>query len=86
LKTNQQKFETLGQWLDNEAFNIFAVMKTNLNGKKGIFVGKKEKRYKRRKECKDENTEKAENDWNRIFDINKEVVTCWILNEQQNEW
>ncbi|CAG8814530.1 17542_t:CDS:2, partial [Gigaspora margarita] len=25
LKTNQQKFETLGQWLDDEAFDIFAV-------------------------------------------------------------
>ncbi|CAG8827526.1 8217_t:CDS:2, partial [Gigaspora margarita] len=43
LKTNQQKFKTLGQWLDNEVFDIFAVTETNLNRKEGFFVGKKKK-------------------------------------------
>ncbi|CAG8682616.1 1022_t:CDS:2, partial [Gigaspora margarita] len=43
IKTNQQKFKTLGQWLDDEVFDIFAVTETNLNRKEGFFVGKKKK-------------------------------------------
>ena len=33
LKMNQQKFETLGHWLDEEAFNIIAVTETNMDRK-----------------------------------------------------
>ena len=36
LKTNQQKFETLGQWLDEEAFDIIAVTETNMDKKEGF--------------------------------------------------
>ncbi|CAG8845860.1 1127_t:CDS:2, partial [Gigaspora margarita] len=46
LKTNQQKFEALGQWLNDEAFDIFAVTKTNLDRKEGFFVGKKVENFK----------------------------------------
>ncbi|CAG8722679.1 8063_t:CDS:2 [Gigaspora margarita] len=46
LKTTQQKFETLGQWLDDEAFDIFAVMETNLNRKEGFFVEKKVENFR----------------------------------------
>ncbi|CAG8807527.1 500_t:CDS:2, partial [Gigaspora margarita] len=35
------EFETLGQWLNNEAFDIFAVTETNLDRKEEFFVGKK---------------------------------------------
>ncbi|CAG8616566.1 26069_t:CDS:2, partial [Gigaspora margarita] len=46
LKTNQQKFKTLGQWLDDEVFDIFAVTETNLNKKEGFFVEKKVENFK----------------------------------------
>ena len=46
LKTNQQKFETLGQWLNEEAFDIIAVTETNMDRKEGFFVGKKVENFK----------------------------------------
>ncbi|CAG8715534.1 24793_t:CDS:2, partial [Gigaspora margarita] len=46
LKTNQQKFEILGQWLDDKVFDIFAVTETNLNRKEGFFVEKKVENFK----------------------------------------
>jgi len=46
LKTNQQKFETLGQWLNEEAFDIIAVTETNMDKKEGFFVGKKVENFK----------------------------------------
>ncbi|CAG8715526.1 4637_t:CDS:2 [Gigaspora margarita] len=36
IKDKEQKFETLGQWLDNKAFDIFAVRETNLDKNKEL--------------------------------------------------